>query len=293
MGAVSEDMKRGYFFGCVTDMLCHMHRRMKLFFCGDVVGRSGRDAVIRHLPKLQPELGIDFTVVNCDNASGGFGVSPKDARDLFAAGADVLTAGDHVWDQKDIIPYLEQERRLLRPANFPDGTPGFGGGLFTGRNGHKVFVLHLLGQVFHKENAECPFAKANQMLAGTKLGHGVQAILVDFHAEATSEKMAMGHHVKGRVSAVVGSHTHVPTNDARVLTGGTAYITDAGMCGDYDSVIGFKPESPLTRFLTKTNKARLEPAEGEGTLSGVLIDIDDKTGKAGSILPVQRGGALC
>lgn len=265
---------------------------MKLLFCGDIVGRSGREAVLKRLPALKGEHGIDFTVVSGDNASGGFGITPAIARDLLAAGADVITGGDHVWDQKEIIPYLAQEKRMLRPANFPDGVPGFGSGLFEARNGKKVFVLHLLGQVFHKEHALCPFATATKALEGVRLGGGAAAILVDMHAEATSEKMAMGHHLDGRVSAVVGSHTHVPTADTRILPKGTAYQTDTGMCGDYNSVIGFAPEGPMQRFLTKITKSKMEPAEGEGTLSAVIIETDDATGLAKAITPVRRGGVL-
>lgn len=266
---------------------------MKLLFCGDIVGRAGRDAVLKHLPALKREHAPDFTVLNVDNAAGGFGVSPELARELLKAGADVLTGGDHVWDQKEIVPYLAQEKRLLRPANFPDSVAGSGFGIFEAANGKKVAVLHLLGQVFHKEHAACPFANADKLLEGVRLGAGVAAILVDFHAEATSEKTAMGIYLDGRVSAVLGSHTHIPTADARILPKGTAYQTDCGMCGDYNSVIGFAPEGPLKRFLTKVTKAKMEPAVGEGTLCGALIETDDATGKARAITPLKIGGALC
>lgn len=267
---------------------------MKFLFCGDIVGRSGRDAVMKHLPALKAEHAPDFIIANADNAAGGFGVTPLLARELFNAGVDVVTAGDHVWDQKELLPFLSQERRLLRPANFPDGAPGFGSGLFEAKNGRKVLVIHLLGQVFHKEHAECPFRTVDRLLDAYRMPSGAAAIFVDFHAEATSEKTAMGHHLNGRVSAVIGSHTHIPTRDARVLSKGTAYQTDAGMCGDYDSVIGFRPEGPIRRFLTKMPKIRLETAENEGTLSGALIETDDRTGLALRIQPVQMGGvALC
>lgn len=266
---------------------------MKLLFCGDVVGRSGRDAVLSRLSALKQREKIDFTVVSVDNASGGFGVTPQVAQEFLRAGVDVLTAGDHVWDQKELVPFLAKEKRLLRPANFPEGTPGAGHGVFEAADGRKVMVLHLLGQVFHKEHAECPFACADRLLAGVRLGGSVQAILVDMHAEATSEKMAMGQYLDGRVSLVVGSHTHIPTADARILKGGTAYQTDAGMCGDYDSVIGFQKDAPLSRFLTKIPRIRLEPATGEGTLCGAVVETDDATGKARSITRVQEGGVLC
>ncbi len=257
---------------------------MKLLFLGDIVGRSGRDAVVKHLPRLKTEYAIDFAIVNGDNAAGGFGITPQMVRDLLAAGADVVTAGDHVWDQKDLPPFLAQEKRLLRPANFPDSAPGAGHGVYTTASGKKIVVLHLLGQVFHKEHAACPFATADSVLAPYRLGAGVQAIFVDFHAEATSEKNAMGHYLDGRVSAVIGSHTHVPTADTRIFPKGTAYQTDAGMCGDYNSVIGFAPEGPLKRFLTKIPKAKMEPAEGEGSVCGVVVETDDATGLARGIV---------
>ncbi|MBV8938314.1 MAG: YmdB family metallophosphoesterase [Alphaproteobacteria bacterium] len=264
---------------------------MKLLFCGDVVGRSGREAVLKHLPGLVKEHALDFVVVSVDNAAGGFGVSPEVAREFLNAGVDVLTGGDHIWDQKEIVPYLAQEKRLLRPANFPAAAPGAGHGVFPARDGRKVLVLHLLGQVFHKEHAACPFATADAVLESVRLGGAAQAILVDMHAEATSEKNAMGLYLDGRVSLVVGSHTHVPTADARLLPKGTAYLTDAGMCGDYNSIIGFAPEGPLTRFLTKIPKARMEPASGEGTLCGVVVETDDATGLARSIRTVRAGAA--
>ncbi len=265
---------------------------MKLFFCGDVVGRAGRDVVVEHLPKLRREWGLDFIVVNGDNAAAGFGITPALCKDFFEAGANVVTGGDHIWDQKDIVPYLASEKRLLRPQNFPERTPGTGHGIYTTVTGKKVMVLHLLGQVFHKEHAECPFACADRILQNAKLGGGVQAIIVDMHAEATSEKMAMGQYLDGRVSMVVGSHTHVPTQDARILPKKTGYQTDAGMCGDYQGVIGFKNEAPLERFLTKMTKIRLEPASGPGTLCGLLVETDDATGLAVSCEAIQLPKAL-
>ena len=266
---------------------------MNVLFLGDVVGRSGRDAVIKHLPKLRREWALDFVIVDGDNAAGGFGSTPQTVKDFFAAGADVVTGGDHIWDQKDIIPYLAQEKRLLRPQNFPDKAPGTGHGVFTTSSGKKILVLHLLGQVFHKEHTRCPFATADAILASSRLGAGgVAAIVVDFHAEATSEKMAMGHFLDGRVSAVVGSHTHVPTADARILPKGTAYQTDTGMCGDYDSIIGFAPEGPLERFLTKIPKAKMEAAMGEATLCGLVVEIDEVSGMTKGCKAVQFPKAL-
>ena len=256
---------------------------MKLAFFGDVVGRSGRDLVCERLPKLKKERGWDFVVVNGDNAAGGFGITPDVANDFLKAGADCVTGGDHIWDQKEIIPYLSQSVRLLRPHNFPDSTPGTGCKLYETSSGKKVLVLHLLGQVFHKEHLDCPFASAKKALESYRLGAGIHAIIVDMHAEATSEKCAMGHFLDGKVSLVVGSHTHIPTADERILKGGTAYQTDAGMCGDYDSVIGFDAEVPIQSFLTKIRKGRMSPGSGAGTLCGVEVETDDATGLAKSI----------
>lgn len=253
---------------------------MKILFLGDVVGRSGRDAVMKNLPNLRREMALDAVIINGDNAAGGFGITPQIARDFFASGADVITGGDHIWDQyKEIVPYLAQEKRLLRPENFPVKTVGSGNYLLTLADGRKLLILHLLGQVFHKEHTRCPFATADEILEKYRPGAN-QAILVDFHAEATSEKMAMGKYLDGRVSVVVGSHTHVPTADARILPKGTAYQTDAGMCGDYDSVIGFEASGPLERFLTKISKVKMEAATGAAALSGLYAEIDDKTGMA-------------
>lgn len=253
---------------------------MKILFLGDIVGRTGRDAAVKHIPTLRKDLNLDFVVVSGDNAAGGFGITPQICEELFAAGVDVITGGDHIWDQKEITPYLAQEKRLLRPHNFPDKTPGTGVGTYDIASGKKIMVIHVLGQVFIRDHTNCPFATADKLLEGVRLGHSVAAILVDFHAEATSEAMAMGIHLDGRVSAVTGSHTHVPTADARVLPKGTGYHTDAGMCGDYNSVIGFDPVGPMERFLTKIPKAKMEPASGEATLCGTLIETDDKTGLA-------------
>ncbi len=260
---------------------------MKILFCGDVVGRSGREAVLKHVPVLKAERGLDFVIVNGDNAAGGFGIQPVHCKDFFSRGVDVITGGDHIWDQKEILPYLAQEKRLLRPQNFPDTVPGRGHNIYTTHSGARVLVLHLLGQVFHKEYAQCPFASADTVLAQMHMPGAVQAIFVDFHAEATSEKMAMGKYLDGRVSAMAGSHTHVPTADARILPKGSAYQTDTGMCGDYDSVIGFEATAPLTRFLTKINKAKLEVADGHATFSALYVETDDKTGLANKVEYLQ------
>lgn len=266
---------------------------MRLLFCGDVVGRSGRDAILKYLPLLRGEYKPDCVVVNGDNAAGGFGITPSVCAEFFKAGADAITGGDHIWDQKDIPGYIAKEPRLLRPHNFPASVPGKGWYIIDTKEGKKVLLLHLLGQVFHKEYAPCPFACADEVLASYRLGKTVDAILVDVHAEASSEKNAIGVYLDGRVSAVVGSHTHVPTADARILPLGTAYQTDTGMCGDYhNTIIGFAKEAPLERFLSKMKKVRLQPATGEGTLCAVLIETDDNTGLAKTITPLMRGGAL-
>jgi metallophosphoesterase (TIGR00282 family) len=264
---------------------------LKILFLGDVVGRSGRDAVVKHVPLLRKEWRLDFVVVSGDNAASGFGINSTICKDFFDNGVDVITGGDHIWDQKEIIPYLSQEKRLLRPHNFPEKTPGRGLGVYKNAAGRELVVLHLLGQVFMRDHVDCPFATADKLLADVALKPGM-AILVDIHTEATSEKMAMGQYLDGRVSVVVGSHTHVPTADARVLPKGTAYQTDAGMCGDYNSVIGFAPEGPLQRFLTKIPKTKMEPATGEATLCGLLVETNDTTSLASSCKLVQYPKAL-
>ncbi len=265
---------------------------MKLLFCGDIVGRSGREAVLETVPKLRKERGLDAVVVNADNAASGFGVNKSICEDLFAAGTDVITGGDHIWDQKDIIGYIASEPRLLRPHNFPPRTPGSGVVKHRLPSGKVIMVIHILGQVFHNEYLDCPFAAVDAALDGVKLGVNVDAIIVDVHAEATSEKMAFGQFLDGRVSMVVGSHTHVPTADARIMPKGTAYQTDTGMCGDYNSVIGFDPEAPLTRFTQKMKRTRLAPAMGEATVCALYVETDDKTGLAVKQEMLHIGGAL-
>jgi metallophosphoesterase (TIGR00282 family) len=259
---------------------------MKILFCGDVVGRSGRDVVKRQVPLLRKEHALDAVVVNVDNAAGGFGINAETLRDLGGNGIDIMTGGDHVFDQKDAPSLLGNTANLLRPHNFPSTVPGTGCKLFTLPNGKKLLVLHLLGQVFHKEYLDSPFACAEAALAPYKLGINVDAIVVDMHAEATSEKMAMGHFLDGKVSLVVGSHTHVPTADTRILPKGTAYQTDAGMCGDYDSIIGFDPTGPMQQFIHKYRKQRMEPASGNGTLCGAMVETGEN-GLAISITPLQ------
>lgn len=264
---------------------------MRILFLGDVVGRAGRDAIEKHLPELKEKLKTDFVIVNVDNASHGFGVTCKIADDFLALGVDCLTGGDHIWNQKEIIPYIDREKRLIRPNNFPPGVPGQGTYLKELSDGRKILVVHLMGRVF-LEGYDDPFRGADEILKRYNLGQTVQAIFVDLHAEATSEKMALGHYLDGRVSAVVGTHTHVPTADAQILPNGTALQSDAGMCGDYNSVIGFKPDIPIQRFVRKLAVEKMSPNDGEGTVCGTFIETDDKTGLAKEIRPIRIGGRL-
>lgn len=264
---------------------------MRLLFCGDILGRSGRDVVIQHVGELRQSLSLDFVVANAENAAHGFGITPKIADELLAAGIDVLTLGNHTWDQREIVPYLDAEPRILRPLNFPAGTPGRGAGVFATRTGRKVLVTQVLGRLF-MEPLDDPFQALAAELARHPLGGAVQAAIVDVHCEATSEKMALGHFADGRVSAVLGSHSHVPTADHQILPGGTAYQSDAGMCGDYDSVIGMKKEASITRYVRRIPGERLTPADGPGTLCAVFVETDDRTGLARRVEPVRLGGRL-
>jgi metallophosphoesterase (TIGR00282 family) len=264
---------------------------MRSLFLGDIVGRSGRDAVLDLLPRARRELDLDFVVVNGENAAGGFGITDDICQQLFAAGVDVITGGNHSWDQAAIIPFMEKEPRLLRPLNHVAGTPGRGSGIFEARGGRKVMVVNALGQVFMNP-IDNPFLAIDSELRKVRLGASVHCILIDFHAEATSEKMAMGHHLDGRVTAVLGSHAQVPTADAQVLPGGTAYQSDAGMCGDYNSVIGVEKDVPIGRFLGKIQRARMAPATGAATVCGVFVESDDATGKALRVAPLRHGGRL-
>ncbi len=264
---------------------------MNLLFCGDVVGRSGRDAVIANVPRLRKELKLDFVAINGENAAHGFGITDKICREFYSAGVDCVTTGNHVWDQREIIGYIDSDPRLLRPANFPRGTPGRGVGVYTLANGRKIVVVNVMTRLF-MDALDCPFAAAETALAVYRLAGSAHAIIVDVHGEATSEKMAMGHYCDGRVSLVVGSHSHVPTADAQLLPGGTAYQTDAGMCGDYDSVIGMRKETAVARFVRKMPGDRLTPAEGPGTMCAVYVETDDATGLARRVAPVRIGGRL-
>jgi len=264
---------------------------VRVLFCGDVVGRAGRQVVCDRLPELRRKLGLDFVVVNGENAAGGFGITEKICHQFYDVGVDVITSGNHIWAQRAIIGYIDSDKRLLRPLNYPQGTPGRGVGVYPAPRGRKVMVMNVMGQVF-MEPLDDPFAGTKAELAKVKLGVTVDFVLVDVHCEATSEKMALGHFCDGQASMVVGSHSHVPTADAQVLAGGTAYQTDAGMCGDYDSVIGMAKEGPLRRFTRKLPDGRFEPALGEATLCAVYVESDDETGLARHVAPLRVGGRL-
>lgn len=263
---------------------------MRILFLGDIMGRAAREAVMQTVPELRRSHALDFVVVNGENAAGGFGITPDIADGLLAAGVDVVSTGNHVWDQNQIVDYIADEPRLLRPANFPDGTPGRGVGLYEAGD-KRVLVINVMGQLF-METLGDPFALLERELAACPLGEMADAVIVDIHAEATSEKMAVGHFCDGRASLVVGTHTHIPTADAQILPGGTAYQTDAGMCGDYDSVIGMDKDEPVNRFVTKLRGGRFQPAQGTPTLCGVIIETDPASGLARSIEPLRLGGRL-
>lgn len=263
---------------------------MRIALFGDIVGRSGRIALVEALPRLRRRLELDFVVVNAENAAGGFGVTQRIVEELLEAGTDVVTTGNHAFDQREELAIFDTEPRLLRPANFPPSNPGRGAGLYATVGGANVLVVHAMGQR-NMPPADDPCAAIDRELSAMTLGREADAIIVDFHAEATSEKYSLGHYLDGRVSAVIGTHTHVPTADAQVLTGGTAYMTDLGMCGDYDSVIGMEKSEPLHRFVHKMQVGRMAPAAGEATVCGLFVE----TGPDGLALraePIRLGGRL-
>jgi metallophosphoesterase (TIGR00282 family) len=263
---------------------------MRILFIGDIIGRPGRDVVSNELPGLRDALAIDFVIGNGENAAGGFGLTRKVANELFATGVDVLTTGNHWADQKEILSFIDDEDRILRPLNYPAGTPGKGTGLFDTRDGRRILVVNVMGRAF-MDPLDDPFAAVEKELGACPLGEGCDAAVIDMHAEATSEKMAMGHFCDARVSLVVGTHSHVPTADAQILPGGTAYQTDAGGCCDYDSVIGMEKFEPLQRFTRKISSARYTPATGPATLCAVFVETNAK-GLATRVEPVRTGGRL-
>lgn len=264
---------------------------MRILYFGDIVGRVGRKAVCDNLLQLKQAHNIDFTIANCDNASGGFGINRNSYQELIDSGIDVLTAGDHVWDQKEITTFINETKKLLRPHNFPKSCPGVGARIYVDSLNRKILVIHLLGQVFIKYHVNCPFEAVEELVKNHPLKTVVDAIFVDFHAEATSEKMALAKFLDGKVSAVIGSHTHIPTSDCHILKGKTAYQTDAGMCGDYDSVIGMDKNVPLQMFLHKRKFEKMQPAQGQATICATIVDIG-KDGLATNIYPLKIGGVL-
>ena len=264
---------------------------MRFLFLGDVVGRSGRKAVVDQLPGLRRDLKLDFVVVNGENAAGGFGITEQIFEDLIDAGADAVTLGNHAFDQRDALVFINRHDRLIRPLNFPQETPGKGAGIFRAKNGADVLVINALGRVF-MQDIDCPFRTIDNELTACRMGEGADAVFIDFHAEATSEKQALGVFLDGRVSCVAGTHTHSPTADHRVLPGGTAYLSDVGMCGDYNSVLGMKSAEPVNRFLTRIPRDRFEPSLGEATISGLAVEIDDASGRATDVAPLRIGGVL-
>ncbi len=264
---------------------------MNILFLGDVVGKAGCKAVKEKLPKILAEKKIDFCIVNGENAADqGVGITEEITNDLFRSGVDVITTGNHVWDQKETSNHIERETKLLRPQNLTHPSPGKGFGVYESKNGFRVGVLNLMGNIFMKKCADA-FEEATNFLKNNNLKKNYDFLVVDFHGEITSEKMAMGHLFDGKATFVVGTHTHIPTNDARVLKNGTAYLTDAGMCGDYDSVIGMNKENSLSRFMKKGSIKHF-PAEGEATLCGAIVKCDTSTGFVNDIENLILGGKL-
>lgn len=264
---------------------------MRILYCGDVVGRPGRKVIAEKLPELRKALNLDFIIVNGENAAHGFGLTPKIYQEIKNAGADAVTLGNHTFDKKEIIPFLQEKNDIVRPANYPEGTPGEGAKIFTIADGRKIAVMQVLGTLYMHAVLN-PFETLNGLLAQYRIGDNVQAVFVDIHCEATSEKVATGFYCDGRASLVAGTHTHIPTADAQILPNGTGFITDVGMCGTYRSVIGMTPETALSRFLPDKKSSPLQPANDKATLCAVFCETDDATGKAVKIFPVRAGGYL-
>src|SRR5947199_6781619 len=264
---------------------------MRILFIGDIVGRSGRAILLDRLGILVREWKLDFVALNGENAAGGFGITETIYQEFIDAGADVITGGNHSWDQKEALVFIERAPKLLRPINYPAGTPGRGVALIDAKNGARVLVVNAMGRIF-MDPLDDPFAAVERELTVCPLKQAVDAIIIDIHGEATSEKQAMGHFCDGRASLVVGTHTHVQTADHRVLAGGTGFITDVGMTGDHDSIIGMNKAEPLHRFTRRIPSGKFEPANGPATLCAVAVETDDATGLAARIAPVRLGGRL-
>ena len=264
---------------------------MRILFIGDIVGRSGRAVVLERLPGLIRDWKLDLVIANGENAAGGFGITEVIYQDLVDAGVDAITLGNHAWDQREALVFIERAPRLIRPLNYPAGTPGRGAGLIDAKNGGRALVINAMGRIF-MDPLDDPFVAIDRELAACALKSAVDAVIIDIHAEATSEKQSMGYFADGRASLVVGTHTHAPTADHRILNGGTAFVSDVGMTGDYDSVIGMNKDEPLGRFLRRISSARFEPAAGPATLCAIAVETDDATGLARQIGAVRLGGRL-
>jgi hypothetical protein len=264
---------------------------LRILFLGDVVGRGARDEIIAKMPEWRVKHKLDAVIVNAENAAHGFGITAQICNDFYKAGVDCLTTGNHVWDQREIIPHIEKDPKVLRPANYPEGTPGRGTYIIETARGEKILVANIMARLF-MDPLDDPFAAADKICKSYRMGKDVNAIFIDFHGEASSEKQAMGHYCDGRASFVVGTHTHVPSADAQILPKGTGYQTDAGMCGCYDSVIGMDKTIAVNRFVRKMPGEKLFPADGPVTLCGVVCDIDSKTGLCTAVYPVRLGGKL-
>lgn len=264
---------------------------MRILFIGDILGRSGRTIVHERLPGLVKDWKLDLVVINGENAAGGFGITEVIYNELIEAGADAITLGNHAWDQREALVFIERAPRLVRPANYPKGTPGRGAALVETKNGKHALVINAMGRVF-MDAMDDPFAAVEREISACPLRSGADAIIVDMHCEASSEKQAMGYFCDSRASLVVGTHTHVPTADHRIMSGGTAFMTDAGMTGDFDSVIGMNKDEPLNRFLRKLPGSKFEAASGPATLCGIAVETEDATGLAVKVAPVRLGGAL-
>jgi 2',3'-cyclic-nucleotide 2'-phosphodiesterase len=264
---------------------------MRILFIGDVVGRTGRSIVNERLPGLVKDWKLDLVVVNGENAAGGFGITEVIYNELIDAGADAVTLGNHSWDQREALVFIERAPRLIRPVNYPKGTPGRGAALVDTKNGKRALVINAMGRIF-MDALDDPFAAVERELSACALKSGADAIVLDMHCEATSEKQSMGYFVDGRVSLVVGTHTHCPTADHRIMPGRTAFVSDVGMTGDFESVIGMNKDEPLNRFLRKIPGSKFEPASGPATLCGLAVETDDATGLAVRVGPVRLGGIL-
>lgn len=265
---------------------------MRILFVGDIMGRAGREALEKYLPKLKNDLSPDVIIVNGENAAHGRGITEKFCTQFYEWGVDIITTGNHVWDQREILKYITRDPKLLRPANFPKKTtPGKGYYYHELMDGRKILVVNMMCRLF-MDPLDDPFASMAEILEDYKLGKNCNAIFVDLHGEATSEKMSFAHHFSGQISAVIGTHTHVPTADSHVMSGGTAYMTDAGMTGDYDSVIGVKKETAIPKFVKKLPGEHFIPASENMMLCGALIQTSDNTGKASKISPIRIGDVL-